>query len=125
MSLKKSLLILAPLVLSGCAMLTPAPKQIEVKTVEVQRVIPLQPAPKPLKMNDITWYVVTAENYQEFKERFEKENGNFVFYAISVPDYENMALNMAELKRYILQQKQIVIYYEKAVSPEPKQEAKK
>jgi hypothetical protein len=28
---------------------------------------------------------------------------------------------MAELKRYILQQKQIVIYYEKAVSPAQEQ----
>lgn len=90
--------------------------------------MPLQPAPKPLKLNDISWYVVTAENFQEFKERFEKENGNFVFYAISVPDYENIALNMAEMKRYVLQQQQIIIYYEKAVSPkqeQPKQEQKK
>jgi hypothetical protein len=121
MNLKKLLLILTPLALSGCALLTPAPRQIEVKTVEVQRIVPLQPSPKPLKLNDVTWYVVTADNYQEFKEKFEKENGNFVFYAISVPDYENMALNMAELKRYILQQKQIVIYYEKAVSPAQEQ----
>jgi len=29
---------------------------------------------------------------------------------------------MAEIKRYILQQKEIIIYYEKAVEPKPKVE---
>ena len=31
---------------------------------------------------------------------------------------------MAEIKRYIEQQKQIIIYYEKAVAPKPKPEIK-
>jgi hypothetical protein len=31
-------------------------------------------------------------------------------------DYENLALNIAELRRYINQQKNIIIYYEKAVT---------
>jgi len=37
---------------------------------------------------------------------------------LSIKDYENLALNIAELRRYINQQKQIIIYYEKAVTPE-------
>jgi len=37
-----------------------------------------------------------------------------------VRDYETLALNMAEIKRYIDQQKQLIIYYEKAVAPKPK-----
>ena len=43
---------------------------------------------------------------------------------MSVRDYETLALNMAEIKRYIQQQKEIIIYYEKAVEPKPKQEEK-
>jgi len=35
-----------------------------------------------------------------------------VYVALSVKDYENIGLNFAELKRYIEQQKQIIIYYE-------------
>jgi len=42
-----------------------------------------------------------------------------LFYAISVRDYETLALNMAEIKRFIEQQKQLIVYYEKAVSPSP------
>jgi len=33
-------------------------------------------------------------------------------------DYENLALNIAELRRYINQQNEVIIYYEEAVTPE-------
>ena len=75
-------------------------------------------------MNNIYFYVVTEQNFEEFKQRFVKENGDFLLYALSVRDYETLAINMAEIKRYILQQKQIIIYYEKAVAPKPKEEEK-
>ena len=68
-------------------------------------------------MGDVHFYVVTEDTLDAFKERFVKEQGDFVFYAISVRDYETIALNMAELKRYIEQQQVIIIYYEKAVAP--------
>tara|TARA_Y100000768_G_C23919425_1_gene654087 strand:- start:202 stop:327 length:126 start_codon:yes stop_codon:yes gene_type:complete len=34
-------------------------------------------------------------------------------------DYENLALNIADIKRYLEQQKEIIIYYEKAAKDEP------
>ena len=70
-------------------------------------------------MGDVHFYIVTEDTLDEFKERFVKEQGDFLFYAISVRDYETIALNMAELKRYIEQQQLIIIYYEKAVNPKP------
>ena len=73
-------------------------------------------------MGDIYFYIVTEDTFDEFKERFVKEQGDFLFYAISVRDYETIALNMAELKRYIEQQQVIIIYYEKAVTPKPNNE---
>ena len=76
-------------------------------------------------MNDIYFYVVTEQNFEEFKKRFTKENGDLVGYVLSVRDYETLALIMAELKRYLLQQKEIIIYYEKAVAPKPKEKKDK
>jgi len=121
-----SLLLIIPLFLliSACSS-WPKLKTIEIKTVEVERVIPTVNMPRPISMNDIKFYVVTIDTFEEFKARFEKDNGEFLFYAISVRDYETLALNMAEIKRYIEQQKQIIIYYEKAVAPKPKEESKK
>ena len=112
-------LTLLCLLLSSCGS-WPKLRQIEVKTVEVDRVIPTQTRPRPIDLHDITWFVVTEQNFERFKARYTKQNGEFLFYAISVRDYETLALNMAEIKRYIDQQKQIIIYYEKAVAPKPK-----
>ena len=112
------------LAISSCSS-WPKLKQIEIKTVQVERVIPTQNRQRPINMNNIKFYVVTSENFEDFKKRYEKDNGTFLFYALSVRDYETLALNMAEIKRYIEQQKQIIIYYEKAVAPKPKKEEKK
>ena len=75
-------------------------------------------------MNDVYFYVVTADTFGNFKKRFKKENGDLLFYALSVRDYENIALNMADIKRFIDQQQQIIVYYEKAVAPKEKKEEK-
>ena len=116
-----SSLLLLTLLLSSCGYLRKPEKEIVVQTVEVQKVIPVQPRPKPIDMTDVKFYVVTEENYEEFKEKFMKTNNDFVFYVVSVHDYENLALNMSELFRYIKQQKEIVIYYEEAVKVKPQE----
>jgi len=124
---KVSSLLLLSLIISSCSSWNPL-KTIEIKTVEVERNVPLQNRPRQLDLADIHWYVVTEENFAEFKKKFQKENGDpLVAYVISVKDYETLAIDMAEIKRYIDQQKQIIIYYEKALSPkeeEPKEDKK-
>ena len=122
--LKVSSLLLLTLVLSSCSS-WPKLTQIEVQTVEVERSIPTQNRPQPIKMNTtMKWWVVTEENFKEFKENFQKENGDpLVAYVLSVRDYETLALNMADLKRYIQQQKEIIVYYEEAVKPIKKEDA--
>ena len=97
-------------------------KEVVVQTKIVKPVIEIKERPKGVKMLPVKFYVVTEKNYEEFKEKFKKENGDFVFYAMSVPSYENLALDMAELRRYIEQQKEIIIYYEKAVKDDKEKE---
>ena len=116
--------MLLPLVATGCSSFRKV-LPLEVKTVEVERKIPAQARPKSVSLNDIYFYVVTDRNFADFKKTFEKENGDLVFYAVSVRDYETLALNMAELKRYIQQQKELIIYYEKAIKPKEKKEPPK
>ena len=116
-----SSLLLLTLLLSSCGYIRKPEKEIVVKTIEVQKIVPMQPQPKPVDMIDVKFYVVTEENYEEFKEKFMKTNNDYVFYAVSVHDYENLAFNMAELYRYIRQQKEIIIYYEKAVKVKPEE----
>ena len=116
-----SSLLLLSLVLSSCSTWNPL-KFVEVKNVQVERQIPIQNRPPQLELGDVRWWVVTEQNFKEFKKNFQKENGDpLVAYVISVKDYEILALDFAEIKRYIEQQKSIIVYYEKAVAPIPKE----
>ena len=51
-------------------------------------------------------------------KEFVEINGDLAYVALSIRDYENLALNISELRRFINQQKEIILYYEKAVTPD-------
>lgn len=108
--LKRLSLPLLAISLFGCASFPE--ETIVEKTKYVKQNIQIQERPKPVNLYDVKFFAVTENNIDEFLSRFEKENGDIVFFAISVTDYEKMSLNVAELKRFIEQQKSLIIYYE-------------
>ena len=73
--------------------------------------------PREIDLKEPYWYVVSDKNIDEFLARVEKEHGQLVFLAMSVPDYEIMAYNMQELKRYINELKEVVVHYRKVTVP--------
>ncbi len=50
-------------------------------------------------------------------EEFKAEHGELAYVVLSMKDYENLAINIADLRRYIEQQTEIIVYYEEAVKP--------
>ena len=50
-------------------------------------------------------------------EEFTAEHGELAYVVLSMKDYENLAINIADLRRYIEQQTEIIVYYENAVQP--------
>ena len=114
-----SLLLATTLLISGCTGIWSKPeKEIVVETKIVEKNIPTVPHPKQVKLHDVKIYVVSpSENFEDFKKEFEAKNGGDSYVAISIKDYENLSDNFAELRRYIEQQKAIIVYYEKAVQP--------
>ena len=113
-----TILLTSLILMSGCSLM-PEPKIVTVtKTVKTE--VPIVARPKQVQLNDVKIYVVSKINYKEFVVAYAKKNGADSYIALSVKDYENLALNFAELRRYIEQQKQIIVYYEKAVAPEKK-----
>jgi len=115
MMVQKILLVsLSLLLLSSCTK-APEPTIITVPEI-IEKDIPIVERPKGLSLTSPYFHVVTSENLEEFIEKFKKSNGSeLVFYAISVRDYENLSLNLAELRRYIEQQQAIIVYYETAI----------
>ncbi len=114
---KISSLLLVVLLLTSCSTFYKEP-EIKVVTKIEKTTVPIVPMPKPVQMNEIKIYVVSPEeNFEEFKKEFEAKNGGDAYVAISIKDYENLSKNFAELRRYIEQQKAIIVYYENAVKP--------
>jgi len=96
--------------------LIPSKQQVEVISKPIERTIAQPIMPREIDLKEPYWYVVSDKNIDEFLDRVEKEHGQIVFLAMSVPDYEIMAYNMQELKRYINELKEVVVYYRKVTT---------
>jgi hypothetical protein len=91
-------------------------KQIEVTAKPLDRKIVQPIMPREIDLKEPMWIVVTPDNWEEQLAKIEKQEGELVFLAMSIPDYEVMAYNMQELKRYITELKDVVVYYRKVTT---------
>ena len=87
--------------------------------------VPIVARPKPISLSDTQVYVVNEGNLEQFIAEFKEQNGDLAFVALSIDTYENLAINISELRRFINQQKEIIVYYEKAMKPDEKQSSDK
>ena len=94
----------------------------EVVTVEkvIAPTIALAKKPKAVKMLDAKIIVITEKNLPEVIKKVKAGMGEFVIYGLDPISFKNLALNLEQLKRYIEQQNEIILYYEKAVKPKEK-----
>ena len=91
-------------------------KQIEVTAKPLDRKIVQPIMLREIDLKEPMWIVVTPDNWEEQLAKIEKQEGELVFLAMSIPDYEVMAYNMQELKRYITELKDVVVYYRKVTT---------
>ena len=118
--------------ISGCSLLTQPPREVEIITKPVKIIITQPIMPRPLDLKETNWYVVSdskiankdglyPEGYTYFDKFVEdikkKHGGDLVFVAMSVADYELMSYNTQELKRYISQLGEVIIYYRDVTLP--------
>jgi len=67
--------------------------------------------------------VVNKDNIDQFVADFTAKHGEFAVVSLSIDSYENLALNIADLRRYINQQNDIIVYYEDSMK-QPTEEKK-
>tara|TARA_Y100001954_G_scaffold158334_1_gene168089 strand:+ start:12 stop:410 length:399 start_codon:yes stop_codon:yes gene_type:complete len=111
------------LFLTGCS--TFREPEIKVVTQIEKTTVPIVARPKPIDLVDTRVYVVTKNNYESFVKEFTEEHGELAYVVLSMKDYENLAINIADLRRYIEQQTEIIVYYENAVKPNPADDTSK
>lgn len=127
MQLKKSVIALAILTLSGCSLLQQPPRPVEVISTPVQIDIVQPTMPRPLNLKEPKWYVVSdrkiPKEERTYMDKFEedikkKHGGDLVFVAMTVADYELMSYNTQEIKRYISQLGEVIVYYREVTTNE-------
>ena len=114
----KILLILLVVSSSGCSLLgkdpyIPEVKPVEVVTITKPAVIYHPPLPNQVRTKPVEWRVLTPDIMDEYLTDLKEGNApTNVYYGVSPTGYENLSVNMSELKRYIRQVLSIVTYYQ-------------
>ena len=116
------ILTILALTISGCSILGSKKVEIVTKPVEIEIIQPQ--LPRPVQLTAPKWYVVSNKNLDEFLTNIEKEAGQMVFVAMSVPDYELMAYNLQEIKRFVKETKEVIVYYRTVMSDDENIEEK-
>ena len=98
------------MMVSSCS-LFPSKQNVQITTKALERQIAQPVMPREIDLKEPMWIVVTPDNWEEQLAKIEKQEGELVFLAMTIPDYEVMAYNMQELKRYINELKEVVVYY--------------
>ena len=117
--MKKLVLFLVPLVilLSSCSS-KPEKEIVTVETI-VKPSIAIAQRPRPVEFDELKVKVITEANVQEVIQEMKTNQGQFLVYALDPVTFKNLAIGIEEIKRYIEQQNDIIVYYEKAVTDEP------
>ena len=120
--MNKLVLFLVPLaiLLSSCSS-RPEKEIVTVETI-VKPTIAIAQRPRPVEFDELKVKVITEANVQEVIQEMKTNQGQFLVYALDPVTFKNLAIGIEEIKRYIEQQNDIIIYYEKAVTDDPEEE---
>jgi len=103
-------LLLVTISLTGCKLFGETKPEIEY--IYIEKEIPIQERPRGVRLHPVYFHAVSERNLDEFLEMYRNRYSVVAFFAISPVDYENLSLNVAELRRYIEQQQSLILYYE-------------
>ena len=119
--MNKLVLFLVPLaiLLSSCSW-KPEKEIVTVETI-VKPTIAIAQRPRPVEFDELKVKVITEANVQEVIQEMKTNQGQFLVYALDPVTFKNLAIGIEEIKRYIEQQNDIIVYYEKAVTDEPEE----
>lgn len=97
--------------LSACSSQPPVEPvtSVEVRTVEIAKPAPIVPDVDQLDLREVNWVIITPENIDD---KFANiKDGELVFFALTREGYENLALNLSDIRSNIEQYKRIVAIY--------------
>ena len=114
--MKKTLIqintIILMTVLSGCSLFSGPTKPIEVVTIQERPPMYHPPLPMEMQLGDVIFEVLTPEIMAEYLKLVEEGSAPArPYYALTTQQYENLSMNMAEIKRYVTNILQVIKFY--------------
>ena len=98
--------------MTSCSMIPSQTKPVEVVTIAERMPMYHPPLPLEVQLVDVDWTVLTPELMEEYLQRIEAgEAPRSAYYALTTKEYENLSMNMAELKRYLKDTLHIIEFY--------------
>ena len=88
-------------------------RKIEVTTASIERVPLTLSNVDTLELDEVAWIVITPENIDQVFRDLETKNFDIVLFALTDDGYENISVNMAKIKKMVLQQKAIIAAYKR------------
>ena len=110
------LLVVVLLIFSSCSTFK-SEKQVEVVTQEIEKPKLNLDVVEPLDLKPIKWIVITRENVAQVFSEIEQEGKSVALFALDTDTYEILAINMEDIKRYILTQNKILVKYKEYYEP--------
>ena len=109
MNVKNILILFAiSIILMGCA---EKAQNVKIQKVFVKKT-PLElKDPETLKPKKIEWFVITPENAEKIFADIEKKKYTLVLVGLTTDGYENLAMNLAAIRKYMIEQKTIIKAY--------------
>lgn len=92
-------------------------RSVEVQTRAVERAKLNIPDPEPVKFGTVKWVVVTPENSAQIFEQLNKDGVDAVLFSLTDDSYEQLATDLAELRSWIVRQREIIKKYREYYEP--------
>lgn len=91
--------------------------KINVQATPEEPIVIHPPVPDQLQLREVKWTVFNRAKIEQLLADFP--NQEIVLFALSAKGYENLSLNVAEILRYLKEQKGVIIYYRETFPDAP------
>lgn len=99
------------ILLLGIILLTTGCSGVRIFATPPEEPIIIHPPPPPaVVMRDVEWTVYNRERLEELLEN-AAPGEEIVLITLTPRGYENLSLNIADVLRYVREQKEIILYY--------------
>lgn len=69
-------------------------------------------------MSKVEWVIITKDNYQKVFDDLLKKKTDVVLFGLTDDGYEQLAINFAQIRKYIILNRSVLMKYKEYYEPE-------